>query len=279
MDNYQKYDHDLTKSHGGIRANISTLTESYPLHQHDHTELEIVVEGHGVHFLNGQSFAVCPGDFWGLGTEDMHKVDLSGEPLVIYSMKLSESEVSRDILGLIEPAGLPFTGHLDGMALERALQGFRNIFDTAGERTEFQTARSTGFALVIISEFLENSSALKPPNEKSPALNYVRRAISFMRGNFREPLTLTRAAAEIGVSPCYLSDIFSRNAGRGFTAYLNRLRAENARRLLVTTDISVTQIAFESGFGSVSSMNRCFLREFGFPPRELRNRGHVLRKR
>ena len=93
MDNYQKYDHDLTKSHGGIRANISTLTESYPLHQHDHTELEIVVEGHGVHFLNGQSFAVCPGDFWGLGTEDMHKVDLSGEPLVIYSMKLSESEV------------------------------------------------------------------------------------------------------------------------------------------------------------------------------------------
>ena len=46
MDNYQKYDHDLTKSHGGIRANISTLTESYPLHQHDHTELEIVVEGH-----------------------------------------------------------------------------------------------------------------------------------------------------------------------------------------------------------------------------------------
>lgn len=279
MNNYQKYDHDLTKSHGGIRANISTLTESYPLHQHDHTELEIVVEGHGVHCLNGQSFAVCPGDFWGLGTEDMHKVDLSGEPLVIYSMKLSESEVSRDILGLIGPAGLPFTGHLDGMALERTLQGFRNIFDTAGERTEFQTARSTGFALVIISEFLENSSALKPPNEKSPALNYVRRAISFMRGNFREPLTLTRAAAEIGVSPCYLSDIFSRNAGRGFTAYLNRLRAENARRLLVTTDISVTQIAFESGFGSVSSMNRCFLREFGLPPRELRNRGRVLRKR
>ena len=63
MDNYQKYDHDLTKSHGGIRANISTLTESYPLHQHDHTELEIVVEGHGIHCLNGQSFAVCPGDF------------------------------------------------------------------------------------------------------------------------------------------------------------------------------------------------------------------------
>ena len=277
MNNYQKYDHDLTKSHGGIRANISTLTESYPLHQHDHTELEIVVEGHGVRCLNGQSFAVCPGDFWGLGTEDMHKVDFSGEPLVIYSMKLSESEVSRVISGLIEPAGLPFNGHLEGMALERTLQGFRNIFDTEGARTESQTARSTGFALVIVSEFLENSSALKPPNEKSPALNYVRRAISFMRGNFREPLTLTRAAAEIGVSPCYLSDIFSRNAGRGFTAYLNRLRAENARRLLVTTDISVTQIAFESGFGSVSSMNRCFLREFGLSPRDLRNRDRVLR--
>lgn len=275
MYNYQKYDHDLTKSHGGIRANISTLTESYPLHQHDHTELEIVVEGHGIHCLNGQSFAVCPGDFWGLGTEDMHKVDID-KPLVIYSMKFSESEVSHVISELIEPAGLPFTGHLEGEPFGRALQGFRNIFDTAGERTEFQTARSTGFALVIISEFLENSSALKPPTEKSPALNYVRRAISFMRGNFREPLTLTRAAAEIGVSPCYLSDIFSRNAGRGFTAYLNRLRAENARRLLVTTDISVTQIAFESGFGSVSSMNRCFLREFGLSPRDLRNRGRVL---
>ena len=272
MDNYQKYDHDLTKSHGGIRANISTLTESYPLHQHDHTELEIVVEGHGIHCLNGRNIAVRPGDFWGLGTEDMHKVDLVGEPLVIYSLKLSKSEVSREILGLIDPAVLPFTGHLEGSALERALREFCNIFDTAGERTKYQTTRSTGSALVIISEFLENSDRASPLTDASPALGYVRRAIGFMRENFREPLTLTGTAAEIGVSACYLSDIFTKNAGRSFTAYLNRLRAENARRLLASTDIGVTDAALGCGFGSVSSMNRCFLREFGLPPRELRKR-------
>lgn len=272
MENYQKYDHDLTKSHGGIRANISTLTESYPLHQHDHTELEIVVKGHGTHCLNGRNIAVKPGDFWGLGTEDMHKVDLADEPLVIYSMKLSKSEVSREIAELLEPDVLPFTGHLDDGAFERALGEFRNIFDTAGKRKKFQAARSTGAALVIISEFLENSDRVPTPTDAVPALGYVRRAIGLMRENFREPLTLTGAAAEIGVSACYLSDIFAKNAGRSFTAYLNRLRAENARRLLAATDINVTEAALECGFGSVSSMNRCFLREFGLPPRELRKR-------
>ena len=272
MERCQRFDYDLSGSHGGIRANEARLTASYPLHRHDYPEGEIVVSGRGIHWLNGRAIPVSAGDFWGLGTDDFHKVDLAedGKPLVVDSLKLARSEIGLALFELTAPAAFPFTGHLDGTLLERVQQIFRILFDTAAQRTPFADARFTGCAMMILSDLLDHAGTLLPAAEQGSAMAYVRRTIAYLTDHFREPVTLADAAEAVGVSPCYLSDVFARQAGCSVTAYRNRLRADHARRLLAATDCTVTEAANESGFGSLSAMNRRFLQEFGAAPRELR---------
>ena len=51
--------------------------------------------------------------------------------------------------------------------------------------------------------------------------------------------------------------------GKTFVEYLNGIRTSHAKNLLLTTNISVTDIAYECGFGSIRTLNREFLKKYG----------------
>lgn len=211
---------------------------------------------------------VLPGDFWGLGTEDFHKVKTEG--LKIYTLKLSPNEIGQDIANILRFVDFPFIGHLEDKAFKRVLDSFNNIFETSAEKTQYTSFKSTSAALMILSEFLENSCSLSSVSNSLIALEYVKKAITFLKEHFKENITLSETASVIGISECYLSDIFSKYAGCRFIEYLNNLRLQNVQKLLLSSSDSITNIAFSSGFGSVSSMNRCFIKAFGISPREYR---------
>jgi AraC family transcriptional regulator of adaptative response / DNA-3-methyladenine glycosylase II len=79
-------------------------------------------------------------------------------------------------------------------------------------------------------------------------------------------------AAALGVSARHLRRLFTSHAGATPDQLARSRRAHFARRLLDDTDLSVTDIAFASGFGSVRQLNRGCREVFRAPPRELRAR-------
>lgn len=267
-DSYQKYAFDLRKNHLGIRAGISDLNSSFPLHSHDHAEFEMVVSGKGTHILNGHEYSVQPGDFWGLDLGDLHFV--STERLVIYTLKIFPEKTEPIISELLCKAYFPFTGTLGEKVQKRVLQAFETVFETSEEKSLYADMRSVSCALMILSDFLENSSSIASAQNSSQTFDYVKNAIDFMKEHFRDDIDLSSTAEAVGISECYLSDIFTKYAGCRFVEYLNRLRVQNVQSLLLSTNRSVTDIAFASGFGSISQMNRCFLKIFGLSPREYR---------
>ena len=60
--------------------------------------------------------------------------------------------------------------------------------------------------------------------------------------------------------------------GFGFTDILNSIRIGNSRILLAETQKSITEIAYESGFGSVRNYNRVFKAYTGKTPKEFKNK-------
>lgn len=86
-----------------------------------------------------------------------------------------------------------------------------------------------------------------------------------------EDLHLEDVAHECGVSASHLSRVFHHAAGLTFREYIARWRAEHAQQLLLEGDLPVTQIAFESGFQSLSQFNRVFRAAYGKSPRQLRD--------
>lgn len=96
--------------------------------------------------------------------------------------------------------------------------------------------------------------------------------VEHMGDHLGEPLTLQELADVAVVSKFHFARLFRARTGVTPYAYLVRLRLENARRLLTTTDEQVSQIARRCGFRSASHFTARFVREFGEPPTAHRRR-------
>jgi transcriptional regulator GlxA family with amidase domain len=85
-----------------------------------------------------------------------------------------------------------------------------------------------------------------------------------------ERLTLPMLAAKAHMSTRTLSRRFEAETGRGALQWISERRIARARMLLEDTDLSVTEIAFASGFGSLGAFRRQFARATGATPRSYR---------
>jgi len=112
----------------------------------------------------------------------------------------------------------------------------------------------------------------------------IERVCQWASRHFREPLTLEEAARRAHLSPAAFSRFFHRATNRPFTRFLNELRIGHACRLLLESDRTVAEIAFESGFDTLSNFNRRFRQFKTTTPREYRAtrtafiNGHPARK-
>ena len=93
-------------------------------------------------------------------------------------------------------------------------------------------------------------------------------------------ISIEHLARDVGVSAAQLRRQFGRWLGTSPREYLNRLRLEDARRLLESGDAPIAEIARIIGFQSVPHFNAVFKRAFGLPPAQLRRlaRGEINRR-
>ena len=100
----------------------------------------------------------------------------------------------------------------------------------------------------------------------------VCRAVRLVIDGYLDLRTDTELAAHIGVSARHLRRLFAEQVGATPDQVARSRRAHFARRLLDDTDLSLTDIAFAAGFGSVRQFNRTMQDTFRASPRELRAR-------
>lgn len=98
----------------------------------------------------------------------------------------------------------------------------------------------------------------------------IERVILAMRERLHEPLTLEDMAAIAHLSPYHFSRVFHRLIGVPPGEFLAALRLDAAKRLLLTTSLSVTDVCFEVGYTSLGSFTTRFTQLVGMPPRQLR---------
>ena len=108
-----------------------------------------------------------------------------------------------------------------------------------------------------------------------------RRAVEaalWINAHSHEPIDLDRAAQEAGLSPFHFLRLFAKVLGVTPHQYLVRSRLRHAARLLADDARSITDIAFDVGFGDLSNFVRTFHRAAGVSPRSFRQAGRGDRK-
>ena len=114
------------------------------------------------------------------------------------------------------------------------------------------------------------SSACFTPATDHRSLDSTARAFAFIVENFRRDIRLADLAAHLHMSEWSCSRFFKKNSGNSFTDYVARLRISHACKLLSETDLPVTDVCFDVGYGNVSNFNRVFRLQRGLTPSDYR---------
>src|ERR1700737_32950 len=104
----------------------------------------------------------------------------------------------------------------------------------------------------------------------------VERAIQVMHTHLHEVLTLEDLASIAYLSSSRFKHVFRHLIGIPPGEFLSALRLQAARRLLLTTPLSVTDICFEVGYSSMGSFTSRFTHLVGLSPRLLRQRAKAF---
>ncbi len=93
---------------------------------------------------------------------------------------------------------------------------------------------------------------------------------NYINEHFAENLTLEDVASLAGFSKYHFTRLFKQYSDTSFYKYLNQKRIAHAKNLLINKDLSVIEVALQSGFSTPSSFLRMFKLVTGFTPTEFR---------
>lgn len=115
---------------------------------------------------------------------------------------------------------------------------------------------------------------LKSVQNESGTLNKtlekIHEACIYISENCEQDITLEHVSEQIGFSACYFSRVFKQHTSYNFVEYLTMQRIKRAQTLLSDSNMSVTEISYQSGFKSISTFNRVFKQSRGCSPSEYR---------
>ena len=101
---------------------------------------------------------------------------------------------------------------------------------------------------------------------------YVRKCMLLIRDRYVENLTVDMLAQAVGVTSSYLQRLFKHEYHMSVMEIVHLQRLKNACHLLQTTNAKLTDIADRTGFNSLNSFYKAFVKEYGEPPGDYRKK-------
>lgn len=274
-----------------IRGTKDFPVESYHVNQHHprylmsfhwHFELEIMIMKSGSFSLRieDEPFELMPGDIVFIGPGLMHGGIPHGD--AEYDCVVFDSEVIRhrgyrddsfiaDILSRkisLSPC-IRKDVYKDSSAMQSVLR-FLSDYDPSGPGYELYLASALKFILAFYEEHaLYMKDDFIHTNGQRRA-DQMRSVIEYIDMHFAERITLEELSSVAGLSSRYFCSFFREFTGRTCFDYVNSVKIEKAVLMLESEDMSISEIAYASGFDDCSYFSRLFRRYMNESPREYR---------
>jgi AraC family transcriptional regulator len=123
---------------------------------------------------------------------------------------------------------------------------------------------------LVRSYTAQGRSSRAGPEADLPDRADLGRVRDLIEARLADDLSLEAIAGEVGVSPRSLSRAFHQHWGTTVHQYVLSRRLERAKTMLLSTDLSITSIALDTGFSSQSHLATAFRKRTGVSPREFR---------
>jgi AraC-like DNA-binding protein/mannose-6-phosphate isomerase-like protein (cupin superfamily) len=252
---------------------FTALCNSVP-NNHDFFELFYVYSGSGIYFTENKEYRISAGDVLLVSASLMHHINTSKEDLKIISLAFLPDLIyhpsSHDIdFGYL----LPFyysgdkINHLIPSGNETAKEIIRLIQSIHSESIDkkrfFRQAAKTyvsNILLLLLQYYDKQLTDISQIIKDIYQFRRLKEVFDYIRDNYADPIRLSDLAEKANLSSVYLCKYFKKVAGCTLTDYILNYRINCAKKLLLFSQLPVSEIAYSVGFSSPSYFNRIFLR-------------------
>lgn len=256
------------------------------MHTHDFYELVVVSAGYGRHHINGNNYPIAAGDVFVILSGSEHTYE-DCKQLEIYNVLFDISKLNLPVSDLyklpayhalfsLEPGirGVSGSAHHYLTLPQSDLDEISCILEQITEELDGHQPGYRGMATSLFFQaivFLSRRYACIAIPELWQWLK-LGRVMSYIEQQTSEALTLEQLARIAGVSVSTLHRAFRAALRLSPMEYVICRRLEKASALLRHTDLTITEIAFQTGFTDSNFFSRQFRKRFGSTPREFRQR-------
>lgn len=257
----------------------------YPTHWHRYIEILYFPENRATGTfplitVNQQTYEIHPGDFIIIWSGELHKIANNQDKQLI-GLQFSSTLVTE----------LP--------DLAPYINLFRTFHHISNQENPILTQKMTSHIEQILSLpasdlpffgiemlitlyrlFIDFASSIKASYATENDFVYassnktfqkISLACRYIQENCDRDLSLNEVSDYLGFSTYYFSRVFKQVTACSFMEYITTQRVKHSQTLLANTDLSITDVAYQSGFNSIATFNRAFRKCRGCSPSEYRN--------
>ena len=265
-----------------IRYNEEPISHS--VHTHTYYELLYVLSG-AVNMRIRDRDYLCPaGSLVFLNPFDEHASTPVELPYKRYYLLIPPTQLTAFhndlmLLSVFRFHGSQFPYVLPTGELRTRFDAYFSLFRTLEPNAgDFSDARFEAIMTLILTDAYRLSPDMFTPANQLTFLP-VQDILGDLDNNIATPFSLADLAAKYHVSPGCLSSHFRRIVGLSPMQYVTQSRLMRARMLLLTSELSVTEIASMCGYPDVSNFTRRFHQQFQTTPLQFRQKESKHRER
>ena len=254
------------------------------MHQHVFFELVYIISGTATHHLGRESAQIRAGDYFIIDTGSFHCYRQTQNFEIVNCLFLPEyidraltdcpslsSLLSNQVLRFGVPVNTRTADrifHDDDGAVKRLIRTMEQEYAMGGTGYMELLRCYLTQVLVCAVRASEKAELTRMPHSATTAI------VEYLRRHYAQPLSLNELSRKLGYTPQYLSSLFHKDTGMSLQVFLQRLRVEEACRLMGEKKMSLTALAQTVGYSDVKYFSRVFRRHKGLSPKEFR--GTVL---
>ncbi|WP_162463011.1 AraC family transcriptional regulator [Paenibacillus psychroresistens] len=266
-----------------FHLSLNQIDNGYPAHRHDYLEFSYVISGYGSEAINGIHHPMRPGTFTFLLPYQIHELFTDpGESLVLYncmfSMDLlmetgSKLEMEELLTDSDELSAFVQLGDEDHQRIKLLME--ETILEYKANEPKKSSLLKAKLTEILIRfdrfRRLEQQISQIDTHERDTPPAKIRKnprwpIIHHIQRSYQEPLMLADLSRIFALSMSRISECIKETTGQTFVQYLNDLRIRHACSLLISTEMSVSEIAYEVGYGSYKTFSKLFRDQKGIVP-------------
>ena len=270
-----------------MRIWYNNRSEDYPVHRHSCLEITIPIEKSYTYIFDDRTIILKEKEILMVPPDMLHKI--AGTRSGIRFIYLFNIDFLQGLFDysefqklIKEPLLITPDTHPDIYSL--IFEKFMEINDlyffystTVKEISIFGKLMDV-FGMLMKKDYSDSLAVIQNDKQREVYIKFKTLA-EWLAMHSSENISMDEAATHVGYSKFHFARLFKEYTGMTFNDYQTTLKLKEVERQLADTDLQISDIAMSCGFNNLTSLSRCFKKQYGCSPSQFRNRIRRSKKR